>query len=432
MKNLLIVTLVILLTACGGGSVPSNFALSGNQYSATPPQELTVHFLAYTTPLTEVQYVNIKNLAGTGIGATLSPTDLHTHYSFPSNLTGAGQTIAIVDAPGSVYGTAIGADLNTFSAYYKLPTLTTANNFFRQIDLSNGAKVTVNSISDWKYEVALDTQWVHAMAPAANIVLVTARSASLGDLMTAVQTASIQPGVVAISMSWGGIEFSGETGAAYDGVLKAIQSKGIVLLASSGDAGNNGLNQTWPATSPYVTSVGGTAITTVAYNLPSVTTESAWNNGGGGVSIYEKVPAFQTAATVGTEWKLNSTKRAIPDVSYNASPTNSPVGVVTGGIWYAEGGTSAGSPQWAAIVALIAQQRVVKGETSLQTLIATNANGFNGILYQSKLDAIGLFDVIKGSDDTSLLACSLCSAGIGYDAVTGLGVPNTTNLISLF
>ena len=310
-----------------------------------------------------------------------------------------------------------------------------------------------NSVNDWADEVALDTQWAHAMAPAANIILVTAKSASLADLMAAVQTAAQQPGVVAISMSWGGNEASID--ATYDGVLQSIQAQGIVLLASSGDAGDNnggnGTNSGWPSVSPYVTSVGGTTIKTVGYAPPTVATEVAWSLGGGGTSLLEAIPAWQKTALTGTtalsldtgansqtvmlgtmKFFVDMTKRLVPDVSYNADWSNSMVGVVMAGRWYGAGGTSAGAPQWAAIIAGLAQTRVVKKETSLSTVLKATAGGFNGLLYQAKLDTTSFFDVTTGTDNVSSKACALCTAGKGYDAATGLGVPNVTNLQTFF
>ena len=423
--------LVLALSACGGGSVSSMSTIADANFSAADmPQAKS---LAYAAPLESVNYQDVRNLAGTGKGSTVSPSDIKTHYSITSTYDGSGTTIAIVDAPGSVYGSAITADLNTFSTYYGLPLVTSSNNFFKQIDLSNGAKVTANSSSDWKMEVALDVEWAHAIAPKANIILVTAKSSGMADMMNAVQTAAAQPGVVAISMSWGGNEFSGETGAAYDGVFKTIQAQGIVLLASSGDSGNNGSNQAWPAVSPYVTAVGGTSITTVAYNLPSVTTEVAWNLGGGGASKYEPAQTFQTTNLVGdAALSLSPKFRMVPDVAYNADPNKSPVAIVAGNGWFAIGGTSAGAPQWAGLVAQLAQERVAKKESALAALIKATAGGFNGLIYQTKVDANGVFDVTVGNDDTAPKACAICNAGKGYDAVTGLGVPRMLSIISVF
>jgi subtilase family serine protease len=431
LKSILATCLLASLSACGGGGIGSS---SGFTPITTSPMDAGPSImLSNATPMANINNNGASALLGTGYAKTISPSDMHTHYNMPATLTGAGQKIAIVNAPGSVTPANIIADLNSFSTYYKLPLQSATNNYFSQIDLSKGAKVA--AANDWALEVALDVQWAHAIAPAAKIILVTAKSNAALDMLAAVQTAAAQPGVVVISMSYGSIEFPAETGSAYDGVLKAVQAQGIVLLAASGDSGNNGSNQIWPAASPYVTSVGGTTNFGAGNAAFSNAVDQAWAYGGGGASLYEPKPAYQTAAILGAiVTSLDPTKRAIPDVAYNADWVYSPVGVVLGGSWYGVGGTSAGAPQWAGIVALIAQQRVNNKSSTLQTLIKSNVNGINGVLYQATLDAAAMYDITVGTDNTStkVKVCALCTAAKGYDAVTGLGEPNVTKLLAFF
>jgi subtilase family serine protease len=300
----------------------------------------------------DIGYQQVRYLLGTGLAGSLSPSDLRTHYNVPATATGAGQTIAIIDAPASNNAA---NDLNSFSTYYKLPLCNTANPCFTQYTMP-GAKIPARFTSnDWAGEVALDVEYAHAIAPSATILLVTAKSSAIGDMVAAVQYAATQPGVVAISMSWGINEGLAAT-AANDNILKAIQAQGIALIASSGDTGDNGSNNEWPAVSPYVTSVGGTSIKTVGYSLPTVATEVAWSLGGGGVSTMEAMPAFQSSFISASEKALDpNAKRLVPDVSYNADTVASPVVTMVNGSWSGSGGTSAGAPQWAAIVALVAQ-----------------------------------------------------------------------------
>lgn len=420
--NWLAYSLVLVLSACsGGGSGSSNGNSGGQLQSGVAP-------LNHAVKLSKMDYKTIRGLNGTGIGGTLSPTDLRTHYNMPASspLGVANPTIAIVDAPGSGD---IASDLNTFSAYYQLPLCNATNPCFQKIDLSNGAAISQNN--DWNIEIGLDVEWAHAMAPSANIVLVIAKSSSLADMMAAVQTAAAHPGVVAVSMSWGGREYSSETSSIYDGVFKSLQtSSGIIFLASSGDTGNNGSNQIYPAASPFVTAVGGSSIKSVGYLPPSSTSETAWIYGGGGPSIYETMPDYQSAFLAGSQvLTLNKGKRAIPDVAYDADPNASPVGVYSNGYWYAVGGTSAGAPQWGAILAQIANNRAQSGKSSLQSLVKSTPGGFNGLLYQAKLDSTSFFDITVGSDNTGRRPCALCNASQGYDDVTGLGVPNVGNLM---
>lgn len=358
---------------------------------------------------------------GTGVGYTMSPFDIRYHYNIPDSLTGAGTTIVIVTAPGSGD---IASDLKVFNAKYNLPPCN-----FQKIDLAP-KNAYIDPRNDWAIEIALDVEWAHAVAPRAKIVLVTAASSSLTDMMAALKVAVAQPGTVAVSMSWGALEFFSETTPLYDGFFARYPN--IAFFAASGDDGNNGKNQMWPAASPYVTAVGGTTITKLG--PVSQTNETSWGRGGGGASIYESMPFYQTnQLSTQPQLKLSSGKRAIPDVAYNADGKLSPVAVYTKNNWYAVGGTSAGAPQWAGIASLLAQNMQAKGKSFNQTLSFNN--GFNNMLYQAKLDKglkPGIFDIIFGNNNTGSTPCALCNATSGYDAVTGLGVPNVGNMLTYF
>lgn len=411
-------TVTALLTClfiynCAGGSAGSS--VSGAD--STPPSDPVAIATSHSTPVNQ----NAQQTRGSGVAGSLSPGDLRVHYNFPTQYTGAGQAIAIVVAPGSSNPL---TDLNAFSRYYNLPQCTSSNPCFNMIDLSKGAAVSPSN--DWAYEIALDTQWAHAMAPQAQIILVLAKSSNLSDLMAAVNTAVSQKNVVAVSMSWGAYEFTNEITLAYDGLFALYPN--IAFIASSGDTGDNGHNQLYPAASPFVTAVGGTSIHSL--NLPiTSTTETAWSLGGGGPSSFEMMPYYQSSYLLASNdtavLGANGRKRAIPDVAYNSDPNVSPVAINVKGLWYGVGGTSAGAPQWAAIMANFAQYLQAKGISYAKLL--SNYNGLNGVLYQTKLDqnnAYSFFDVTSGSNNTSSGICILCTASKGYDDVTGLGVPN--------
>jgi subtilase family serine protease len=310
----------------------------------------------------------------------LSPSQIIGAYDLNSATGGAGTTIAIVDAYDDP---TVANDLVTFSSYFGLP----AANF-----VEHKMATTISVDSGWALEISLDVQWAHAIAPQAKILLVEAKSNSLTDLLSAVSYATSYTGVKAVSMSWGGSEFSTET--SYDSYFSTA---GITFFASSGD---NGAGVIWPSSSPNVVGVGGTTL-----NLDSngaVTSETAWSGSGGGVSAYETKPAYQTT------YGLTYTRRAIPDVSYDADPNtgvlvydSTPYQGSSG--WWVVGGTSAGAPQWAAIQALG---------------LSTSNNNF----YQdaaSSAYASYFRDITSGSNGYS--------AGTGYDLVTGLGSPVTTS-----
>ncbi len=253
----------------------------------------------------------------------------------------------------------------------------------------------ISANSGWAVEISLDVEWAHAIAPQATILLVEARSSSLADLMNAVSYAKAQPNVVAVSMSWGGSEFSTETSSAYDGIFTS--TTGIVFFASSGD---NGAGLIWPSASSNVVSVGGTSLSLDA-TTGAVLSETAWSGSGGGVSAYEPQPTYQT------NYGLTNSMRSTPDVSYDADPNTgfyvydtTPYNGAIG--WWDVGGTSAGSPQWAAIQAL--------GQTS----------GDSNFYPDAKQSATSYFrDITSGSNGYP--------AGPGYDLATGLGSPITTN-----
>ncbi|HXX88051.1 MAG TPA: hypothetical protein VEH86_06375 [Candidatus Acidoferrum sp.] len=310
----------------------------------------------------------------------LSPSQIIGAYNLNSATGGAGTTIAIVDAYDDP---TIANDLATFSSNFGLP----AANF-----IEKKMSTTISVDSGWALEISLDVEWAHAIAPNATILLVEATSNSLSDLLAAVSYATSYTGVKAVSMSWGGSEFSTET--AYDSYFTA---PGITFFASSGDSGAGVI---WPSSSPNVVGVGGTTL-----NLNSngaVTSETAWSGSGGGVSAYEAMPSFQTS------YGLTYTARAVPDVSYDADPNtgvyvydSTPYQGSAG--WWDVGGTSAGAPQWAAIQAL--------------GLSAGNNNFYQDAA--SSAYASYFRDITSGSNGYT--------AGTGYDLVTGLGSPVTTS-----
>ena len=321
--------------------------------------------------------MHITQLSGSSDPTGYSPAQIRVAYGLPSS-GGAGTTIAIIDA---YYTQTIWNDLGNFSAQFNLP-LPTSSNF----EVHNMSTTLSIADSNWTMETCLDVEWAHAIAPDAKILLVEATTNHNYDLLPAVDYARNRTDVVAVSMSWGSNEGSWVT--QYDS--RFISSYGAVFFASSGD---NGAEVNWPACSPNVVAVGGT---TLNFNLDgTVSSETAWSGSGGGISQYEVKPAYQTS------YGVNASKRAVPDVSYDANPSTG-VSVYCNSSWYKVGGTSAGAPQWAAIQAL--------------GLSATNAN-----LYKdAKLAYSSYFrDITNGSNGYPAIP--------GYDLVTGLGSPLTVN-----
>ncbi len=308
---------------------------------------------------------------------------------------GSGQTIAIVDAYDDPN---IASDLATFDQKFGLA----APASFTKLN-ENGGSVMPKASASWSEEIALDVEWAHAMAPGANIVLVEANSSSLTDLMAAVNMARNLANVSVVSMSWGTSEFSGET--QYDSYFTTPAGHtGITFVASAGDTS---AERIWPSVSPNVVSVGGTSLN---LSVSSYASESAWTDSGGGYSQYESEPSYQTGVQ-------SSGKRSAPDVAYDANPNTGFAvydSVSTGGQsgWFEIGGTSAGAPQWSALIAIADQGRALNGQGTIA--------GAQTALYS--LPSTDFHDVASGSNGYAAQA--------GYDLVTGRGTPIANSVVS--
>jgi subtilase family serine protease len=212
--------------------------------------------------------------------------------------------------------------------------------------------------------------------------------------------------------------------------IEAVKQK-ITVLASTGDfGGSNGAtiaNAAFPASDPLNLAVGGTE------GLPYPTglsvsgvygAEQVWNENdpadglvgatGGSPSLLFPVPAFQSG--------LNLTSRTIPDVSYNAA-FNGGVIVVLGGSHGVVGGTSAGAPQWAAIIALANQYSAAHGHGPLGYI-----NPAVYALAESSAYATDFHDITVGDNMLGDVLPGF-NAATGYDPATGWGTPNVSNLI---
>jgi subtilase family serine protease len=342
-----------------------------------------------------------KGGANVVVSSALAPYDpgeiRHAYGIDQLGLTGTGQTIAIVDAYDDP---TIANDLQLFDEKYGLPN-------------PNFVKATPDGTpsynQSWAGEIALDVEWSHAVAPGANILLVEVPSASLPNLMSGVDYA-VSQGAHEISMSWTGGDFRGERG--YD---SNFQVPGVTFLAATGD---NGAGANYPATSPYVTAVGGTSLEIDGeYNRVM---EVGWSGSGGGTDRFEPRPYFQSGSLG------HGHGRSVPDVSYNADPNTGYLvyDSSSGGGWSWVGGTSAATPQWAGLIALANQGRAGLGKAPLGT---GYEYGTNQILYalagsRSYSNPYSAFyDITAGSNGYD--------ANAGYNRVAGLGAPVANELV---
>jgi hypothetical protein len=285
-------------------------------------------------------------------------------------------------------------------------------------------------------EESLDVEWAHAIAPAANIVVVECDGSSdpltqLADLMQGVVTASDQPGVSVVSMSWG-LNEGTNNGTVSQNVENLYDpdfiKSGVTFVAASGDFGTS--DASYPAFSPYVVAVGGTSL---ALNSDGTyNSEIGWsfqpaslfptNASGGGESRYETEPFYQSAVQ-------SSDFRTIPDVAWLGDPQTS---VLTYDAYNAGAntnflqpvaGTSLATPMWAGLIALVNQDRLKLGHPLL------NESGPTETLADLySLPSEDFNDNLGGNNGTSGLSAILTDPTT-YNLETGLGSPNVDLLV---
>jgi len=337
----------------------------------------------------------VTDAHGTPVATTtpagFGPAQLQGAYGIAGRVSG-GRTVAIVDAYNDPKAF---NDVNVYRAQYGIPPLSSTCGAgaacFRQVNQSGGTKLPRNN-GGWAQEISLDLDMVSAACPDCNILLVEASSNSFANLAAAVSYAKTAPGVVAVSNSYGGSEYSGE--ASYRSVYAG--NAGQWITASSGDSGYGAQS---PASYPGVVAVGGTSLTVSSTN--GYGGETAWSGAGSGCSAYETA-LNNTAICAG--------KRAVADVSAVADP-NTGVAVydsyadqgVSG--WLVFGGTSASAP-------FIASVHALAGSTTNDA----------GTLYGG---TASVHDVVGGSNGTCTNT-PMCTAVSGYDGPTGVGSPNGT------
>ena len=253
---------------------------------------------ATTSPGVQPTFVVGSFATGGPVVGAFTPAQIQVAYGF-NNVSfhgvagnGSGETIAIVDAYNDP---SIQTNLNTFDSQYGLPATTVA-----VVNETGGTTYPPSdSTGGWELEESLDVEWAHAMAPGASIMLVESSSTNNSDLLAAVKYASAHANVV--SMSWGGGEFSGET--ADD--TQYFDKAGVTFVASSGDAG---APASFPASSPNVLAVGGTALTLGAGSVWA--SETSWIDSGGGPSADEAQPSYQQGVV--TQTSTQSPPRTSP------------------------------------------------------------------------------------------------------------------------
>ena len=409
-----------------------------------------------------------------------SPSQIRKAYNYPSTATldGSGQTIILVDAFGSP---TIAADLALFDAFFHIPNPPSFTIFcgdsVKPFDTSTCPQVNLiagNARHDefgWTIETSLDVEYAHAMAPGANIVLDVADTSS-GNALNQAETAAIAqfPGAI-FSQSFGIPEIfllhngnNGQVSQAETNYANGV-AVGDTFLASAGDTGATFGFTTpmanYPGSSSFNTGVTGTqglpynATGTLqpcptstpfsctsgllSYHGPCVVGrtippnciadgyggEQVWNEPqfgaatGGAQSLIMGVPSYQAG--------LGLTSRG-PDVAYNAAIDGGVLvvyGALGSPVLFIVGGTSAGSPQWAGIVALADQARA----GASKGLLGGNLNTDLYSIYHSANYATAFHDITVGNDQLVGTPVGY-AAGPGYDLASGIGSPNVSNLVT--
>jgi subtilase family serine protease len=383
-----------------------------------------------------------------------TPAQIKSAYGITGTADGTGQTVAVIDAYASP---TILQDVNQWSINRGLPTM--GPNQFVQVVAPGTFRRPQNPSQDpqgWYGEETLDIEAVHGMAPSAKIVYVGAPN-NYRDLDAALNHVVDRHLAQIVTNSYGfhtELLPPGYVKPVEDTLIQAA-AEGIGVYFSSGDSGDEtatfGFATTdWPASSPWVTAVGGTSLGvgqngtrvletgwgTSTYSCNQTTlacTRIGWLYGaGGGVSQVFAKPSYQAA--------LNVSGRAVPDISALGDPQT---GMLVGqtqtfpdGTYYDEyriGGTSLSSPIIAGIMAL-ADQEAGTPHGFANPLFYAHAGAFFDVLsvktavarrnFNNGVDAsAGVSDFLRTFDDYS--GSPTQHTGPGWDNVTGLGTPKS-------
>lgn len=373
-----------------------------------------------------------KPLTTFGTATGLTPGQIRTQYGFgnlaDSSYTnrGQGQAIAVV-IPYDVLN--VRASVNTFATRFSLPQIDV-----NTLQIINAGGTTPPADPDpnhgWEAEACLNLEWAHAIAPAAQLYLILADSDLFTDLFVAVDRAVD----VLASRNGGGVTlmtFGSQNGELNTGLEQYLDqsftrpaARNISFVTGAGDVAGT---PSYPSTSPYVVSVGGTSLQ--RDTLGNLTgNETAWSNGGGGQSTFYPTPGFQQGTTVNG---VQVARRATPDISFDADPNSglalyvqTGFGDVTGDSvldngWLpgGAGGTSAAAPNIAGLITLANQLRAADNRAPLGI-------GFNDAIYDLNRTYPGFYlnDITSGTSGGN-------AALVGYDLATGNGSPRANFLI---
>ncbi len=365
---------------------------------------------------------HFRSAAAAAQGISYAPNQVADIYQFPAGTTGAGQTVAVIELGGG-FST---SDLDTYfgDLGIAVPSVTAVS-----VDGASNAPGSDPNGAD--IEVNLDIDVIGAVAPgAAQVVYFAPNSGDQGFVDAISDAATASPAPIAISISWGQSEdsWTAQGLTSMNAAISDAAALGITVCVAAGDNGSSDGGKgrephvDFPASSPYALGCGGTKLV-ADVSTGTISSEVVWNEtaagegaGGGGVSDKFALPSWQATAGVparaGGAKAHSSGGRGVPDVAGNADPTTG-YQVYADGQAQVVGGTSAVAPLWAALISRIAQATGQRFGLVQPALYAGITPG---------TDVPGFHDITSGNNGAY-------SAGPGWDACTGLGSPEGTDLL---
>lgn len=380
-----------------------------------------------------------------------------TDQLYRAGVTGAGQTIVIVDSFGSP---TITQDLSTYDAENGLPDPPSFN-IITPAGTPPPYDPSDATMGSWAIETTLDVEIAHTMAPGANILLVETPVAETTGVTGFPQMMAAEKYVIAhhlgnvISQSFAAAEQTFARPSQINGLRYAYRlaaAQGVTVLGGSGDQGPTSAEPdqvdyypfnvaNWPASDPLVTAVGGTQLH-LDTSGNRLAPDNVWNDqalfgsaaaGGGGVSTVFGRPSYQSGVA-----NVVGGMRGEPDITASAavdgganlyiSFTNTGVGITSPG-WYIVGGTSEATPLTAGIVSL-ADQVAGHGLGQINpTLYQMAASGSTGITDITAGNNSVMFTNSGGSDNGSYTLPGF-NAAAGYDLASGLGTPSAPRFVA--
>lgn len=392
---------------------------------------------------TQIRPISVKSEEIQGISG-YTPQQLQSAYGVDqllrNNITGSGQVIAVIDEYDDPN---VESDLNTYSAQFHLPPCTTLNGCFAKFNQYGESAPLPKSSINSAGEIALDTQLIHSLAPGAKICLFEMEYVdwidfSSTNIAIALNTIVSKNLASIISNSY---DFGGEVAdSPLEFIFQQAAAQGISINFSSGDVADNRIpygkstiqppSVYYPASSPWVTAVGGTTLLLTSYNSYKI--ETGWAcftqtecGSTGGLSQYYKAQPWQTAA-IGLinagGYGLVGTQRAVPDISMLANSNTGAVtynsywpGTPVTDYWGTVGGTSVACPLFSAIVALANQARTSQGLSTVGLVTS--------LLYTMPYDMHHGIAPITNVVAPASTPTSVLTGGHHWNDITGLGSP---------